>query len=148
MNPSALALLSVLCYALAAVILEQKLAGYSTALLVATVSATVCVFSLANHYVVQGSLGTPIAFPQGPLLWWLAAACVAWYFADTFYVGSFAHGGSLHSITTIMLLLPVIAALIRLAWIAEAPAFYQITGYAFVSAGTLLVIYGDQYGWK
>ncbi len=147
MHPSVLALISVLCYSMAAVILEQKLAAYNSLLIVAAVGGTVCMFSLAN-FTLHGGFAEPTTFPSGVLLWWLLAACVFWYFADTFYVRSFTSGGSLHSITTIMLLLPVIAAVIRLGWIVEAPSFYQLGGYALVSAGTLLVIYGDQHGLK
>ena len=62
--------------------------------------------------------------------------------ADYCYVGAYNQGGTLLTITSIMLLVPVLASLIKFGLTKQAPNLWLVGGYLLAAGAVALVAKG------
>jgi hypothetical protein len=67
------------------------------------------------------------------------AVGVLFFVADLFYVGAFTSGGNLLAITTLVVLFPAIAQLIKFAWVGGRLNYYHLVGYILAAVAIILI---------
>ena len=142
MKPAITACIGVFLYAVLNVVMEQKLSKYSTANLLIyfyLVMLSIAFLQLRAEKLV----GQAIIAPHGSATVIVLLVGVAYFYADYFYLKAYNGGGSLLTITTIFIMFPVFASLIKYAWVRELPNPYQITAYIFAAAAILLTAKGN-----
>ena len=142
MRPVLFAFIGMMLYALQSVVLEQKLSRYSTA------GVLLCFYlamlPLTLVWLAQMKLaGQPIMVPSGKMFLLAAAVGAMYFFADGFYIGAYTSGGSVFVITTVAVLFPVLASVIRYVWVGGSPNVYQVIGYFLAVAAVFLVAKGS-----
>lgn len=137
------ATLAIVLYAVQNVILEQKLARVPIAALIICFNIVILALAMSRWGFLRAS-GEAMAFPTGSLLVLTLAAGAVYFFADYCYLAAYANGGSLMSVTTVAIMLPVFASLVKFAWTRDLPNGWQITGYALAIAAVTLVAKGNQ----
>lgn len=143
MNPAILALLSVICYAVSNVIFDQKLSKYSSAGLL------FCLYliplSLVSLWLIRLKLThqSPL-IPSGKIFLLVLIVGFILFLADIFFVTSYTTGGNFLVVTTVMTMLPVLAATIKYFWKGGTPNFYQVGGYALAIVAIILVVKGSK----
>ncbi len=129
-------------YAITGVVIEQKLEKFNTTALVFLFIAPMVPLALI-WLGVQKITHQEINFPTGTALLIVMAMGVAYFFADYFYLGSFSHGGSVITISTIILIVPAVAALIRYLWVGGLPNAYQVIGYLLIVIAMVFITKGS-----
>ena len=66
-------------------------------------------------------------------------AAVVFFFADYFYIGAYTSGGSLLAVTTLVVLFPAIAQLIKFAWVGGSPNYFHMFGYLLAAIAVVLI---------
>jgi hypothetical protein len=61
------------------------------------------------------------------------------FVADLFYVGAYTNGGSLLAITTLVVLFPAIAQLIKFTWVGGRMNYYYLVGYILAALAVILI---------
>ncbi|MDB5195276.1 MAG: hypothetical protein JWO84_460 [Parcubacteria group bacterium] len=110
----AFAVLAPLFYALANVLIEWKLVRYNNLSLMVVYAAIIAGVAFAIRLAARGADPAAYAFPAGMNLVWLIVLGVLFFVADYLYVGAYTSNVSLLTITTISVLFPVFASLIKL----------------------------------
>jgi len=136
------AAMAVFLYALQNVLLEQKLANFNTAPILVYVYTAAFPLALVRFGYLKAT-GQSIRVPSGMALAIALLAGVMLFFADLLYVGAYTSGGNLMTITTIVVLFPAFASLIRYFWVGGLPNRYQAAGYILAALAVLLVAKGN-----
>lgn len=136
------AALAVLCYAVANVLIEQRLAHVNHVTLIICYTAIMVPIAFA---VRASSLAgaNDIAFPGG---WQLALALaigLLFFAGDYFLFGAYTHNGDIFTIVTVTMLFPVFASAVRLLFTFELPNLYHIIGYLLAIAAILVLQKGN-----
>jgi drug/metabolite transporter (DMT)-like permease len=129
MKPIIFAVLSTLFYAIANVIMENKFSKYNNL----TIMICYCAVILAAAAIIRQVIKTPdpsFSFPTGWLLLLVIVMGALFFLADFFYIGAYTNGGSLASITTIVIMMPVFASVIKFCLDSKMPNIWQVAGYA------------------
>ena len=136
------ALAAIILYGFAGVVIEQKLHGFNTIAL--TFLFTLPFIPLGLIFLSgQKIAGEEIAFPGGIYFWITMALGALFFLADYFYLGAFTSGGDVITITTILLMAPAVAAIVKHFSAGGFPNAYQIAGYIFVLAAMFLITKGS-----
>lgn len=141
-RPIVYAFISMWLYGLQNVIIEVKLAKYTTmALLLYWYFAMVplALAGLGYMYFTDQS----IAIPNRTDAVIAVAVAVMFFFADFFYVGAYTNGGSVLVVTTMVVLFPVIAQLIKFLWVGGSWNYYHIFGYILAALAVILISKGS-----
>jgi len=136
------AFLAVWLYAFSNVIIETKLAKYTTMALLLYwyfTLAPLAVAGLGYMYLT----GQKVAMPSGGAAGMAILAAVVFFFADYFYIGAYTSGGSLLAVTTLVVLFPAIAQLIKFVWVGGSPNYYHIFGYVLAALAVVLISKGS-----
>jgi len=142
MKPIVFAFAAMIFYASQNVMLEQKLSKY-------TAIVTLVYFYLAMLPLALIGLSylkithQQVVVPSGSNILIALAVGAMFFFADTFYVSAYAAGGTLITVTTITLVFPAVASLMKYCWVSGMPNRYQIIGYALAALGVITVIKGS-----
>jgi hypothetical protein len=144
-RPIVYAFAAMCLYALQNVILEVKLSKYSTLGLLVYWYFTLAPLALAalGYLYLRGH---PVNMPNRDDAAIAIAVGVMFFLADLFYVGAYTSGGSLLAITTLVVLFPAIAQLIRFAWVGGQMNYYSVAGYVLAAAAVVLVVRGGAFG--
>ncbi|MBX4187452.1 MAG: DMT family transporter [Candidatus Doudnabacteria bacterium] len=138
------ALIGTALYAITGVVIEQKLEKFNnTALVLLFVLPMIPIALLWLWF--QKTTHQEINFPTGSALWIVMILGVAYFFADYFFLGAFTAGGNVMTVSTILLLTPAIAAIIKYLWVGGKPNVYQVSGYVLIAAAMLLVAKGNAH---
>jgi drug/metabolite transporter (DMT)-like permease len=141
-KPIVFASAGMLFYALQNVIIEQKLAKYH-------VLSLLLYFYLAMLPLALAGLGylkithQPILAPTGNAILIALAVGAMFFVADLFYIGAYSAKGTLVTITTISILFPAVASIIKYVWVGGLPNRYQMIGYALAVLAVLCVTKGS-----
>jgi drug/metabolite transporter (DMT)-like permease len=138
------ALIGIVCYAITNTIIDVRLKQYSTISLL--VGWYIVLFPLTlGLYLYQRSMGAPTRLPSGNDLSFLVLVAMIYFIADYFYIGAFTVGGTSNvvTITILLVLMPVIAALIKFVWVKESPTPYHFAAFACALLAVLFVAMGD-----
>lgn len=137
-RPVVFAFIAMWLYALQNVAIEVKLAKYTSLGLLLYwyfTLAPLALIGLGYMYLTNQNIVMPnrsdaiIAISVG----------VMFFFADLFYVSAFTHGGSLLAITTLVVLFPAIAQLIKFIWVGGSPNVYHVFGYILAALAVILI---------
>lgn len=141
-RPVVYAFLAMWLYAFSNVVIEVKLAKYTTMALLLYwyfILAPLAVAGLGYMYLS----GQKIVVPHSSDAWMAIAAAVVFFFADYFYIGAYTSGGSLLAVTTLVVLFPAVAQLIKFAWVGGSPNYYHLAGYLLAAIAMVLISKGS-----
>jgi len=137
-RPVLYAFAAVCLYALQNVLLEVKLSKYSTMGLLVYwyfTLAPLAVAGLGYLYLTGQNLTLP-SRADAPIV---IAVGALFFVADLFYVGAYTSGGSLLAITTLVVLFPAIAQLIKFTWVGGRINYYHLVGYILAALAVILI---------
>ena len=142
MKPVVFVLSAVILYAFANVVLEQKLAKYNTASVLIYTYLVMLPLAIAFARYPK-MMGQEIIAPSGIGIWIALGTGLVWFWADYLYVAAYTNKGSLITITTILVMIPVLASVFRFYWIGGLPNRYHVVGYLLAAGAVLLVAMGN-----
>jgi len=142
MKPAIYAVVALFLYATQNVVLEQKFNGYSTVTILLCMYAVMLPAALIQFGYMHVS-GQAIVAPNGMMILVALGVGLVYYFADYFFIGAYTQGGSVTTITTIVIMLPVFASIVKFFWVGGLPNGYQIGGYALAVGSVFLIIKGS-----
>lgn len=143
MRPILFAFVAMVLYAVANVVLEQKLARYNTLPLLACwymVPAPI-LLSIVGYWKVTER---PTGLPNGWMLVLAISMGVLYLAADSFFVGAYTQGGNLLSVTSMTVLFPAMAIAIKQVCVGGTlPNRYQVAGYILAALAVVLTTKGS-----
>ncbi len=142
MKPVIYALLALVLYAFQNVFLEQKLSRYNTIALMVYFYVTLLPLALISLCYLKIS-GQDIVAPPGGTILTVVLVGSLYFFADYFYIGAYTSGGSVLTVTSIVIMFPVFASVIKHFWIGGFPNVFQILGYLLAVVSVLLISKGS-----
>ncbi|MDO8598823.1 MAG: hypothetical protein Q7S02_01830 [bacterium] len=134
MKPVLLATTAMVLYAIQNVVIEQKLSRLPVATLLVLFYAIMLPLAL-TRYGIHRAAGDATMLPTGPVLALTLVVGVVLFLADYCYLAAYTSGGTLMSVTTIAIMLPIFASIVKFAWARELPNGFQIAGYALAIVG-------------
>ena len=140
-RPVLYAFAAMCLYALQNVFLEVKLSKYSTMGLLLYWYFTLAPLALTGLGYLY-LMGHKVILPSGSDSTIAIGVGVMFFFADLFYVGAYTSGGSLLAITTLVVLFPAIAQLIKFAWVGGSLNYYHLAGYILAALAIILISKG------
>ncbi len=135
-------LFAVAFYAAANVLLEQKLSKYNNLTIIVCYAAVItgCAFLLRQ---TTKTSDPSYAFPSGSDLGLVLFLGLLFVAADYFYIGAYTTGGNLLTITSIMIMFPVLASVIKFLWVGAVPNRYHVLGYVVAAIAVILIAKGN-----
>jgi drug/metabolite transporter (DMT)-like permease len=141
MKPILFSLAATVCYAICAVMLELKFSKLNNLTLMIVYAFVIGIAALALRQLVR--TGDPsFNFPTGTTLILAIVLGLIFTAADYCYVGAYTNGGKLLTITSITLLVPVLASLIKFWLTKQTPNAWQVSGYVLAALAVALVAKG------
>lgn len=135
-------LIAVVCYAVANVVLEQKLSKYNNLSLLVVYAGLIFVLAAVLRQFMRTA--DPVwDFPAGAAMLLMIAVALVFFAADYFYLGAYTNGGDVLTITMIMTLLPVVASVVKFLWVGGLPNKWQLAAYACAIAAVALAAKGS-----
>lgn len=126
-------------YALQNVIVERKLSNVQPLVNMMFFSGTIFLLSLLTCGV-KNLIGFQANIPDSAQILTIVFVGVILFFADYCFFSAYNSGGSLIIITTLVVLLPVIASFIKYASTGEGvPSTNQLLGWMFAAVAVFLV---------
>ncbi len=141
-RPVVYAFLAMWLYAFSNVVIEVKLAKYTTMALLLYWYFTLAPLAVAGIGYMYLS-GQKVVMPSGSAAGKAILAAVVFFFADYFYIGAYTSGGSLLAVTTLVVLFPAIAQLIKFVWVGGSPNYYHMLGYLLAAIAVILISKGS-----
>lgn len=141
-RPIVYAFIAMWLYGLQNVIIEVKLAKYTTMALLLYWYFVMAPLALAGLGYMYFS-GQSIAIPNRNDAVIAIAVAIMFFFADFFYVGAYTNGGSVLAVTTMVVLFPAIAQLIKFLWTGGNLNYYHIFGYLLAAFAVILISKGS-----
>jgi drug/metabolite transporter (DMT)-like permease len=137
------ACLAVLFYALGNVITEQKLKPY-------TQFATMLYCYVPMVAMTAGALGImkfreqTIVFPNGKALYVSGLISIVFFIADGFYFSAYTNNADAFTVSSIAVMFPAAASLMRFAWTGQLPNRYHIAAYVVAIIAVALSEKGNE----
>lgn len=142
MKPVVFALLSMVGYAVSNVLLEAKFSNYKSLTLVAVYTATISLSTFLVRWFV--GVGDPAyQFPTGSAFGLLIVLGLVLAVSDYFMVGAYTNGGNLLTITSITVMFPVFASVLKFGLTRSMPNIWQASGYVLAALAVILVTKGS-----
>ena len=141
MKPVIFVLLALGLYSFQNVLFEQKLTRLNTFSVLVYSYLVMLPFALVGLFFVKPVAGADV-MPTGSTLAIIAFVGTCWFLADALYIGAYAAGGDMFTITSIMIMLPLGGTIIRYFWVGGLPNRYQMVGYACAAIAVLLIVKG------
>lgn len=137
-----LALFGIILYAILNTIIEIKLKHLQTfslmcGLYIVLLPAATIIYMTRKHF------DPSISLPSGNTWWIVAGIALMYILADYLYFGSLLKGGNVVTITTLLVLMPVISGIIKFVWVKESPSPYHISAIIFATIAVILVAIGN-----
>ena len=142
MKPVLFALVATACYAVCNVMLELKFSKINNLTLMILYASVIWVAAVAVRQLVKTD-DPAFSFPTGATLVLAIVLGLIFTVADYFYVGAYTNGGDLLTITSVTLLIPVLASLIKLGLTKQMPNLWQVGGYLLAAGAVALVVKGS-----
>lgn len=143
-KPFVYAFLGMCLYAAQNVIIEVRLAKYTTMALLLYWYFTLLPLAVAGLAYMYLS-GQTIAMPNRSDVVLIVAVGVMFFFADLFYIGAYTNGGDLLVVTTLGVLFPAVALLIKYLWVGGNVNYYHLSGYIFAAIAVILIGRGSAH---
>lgn len=143
MKPIILALCAMLCYASANVLYEAKLTKVNTFVVLSgwyAIMLPISLFVLGGLRITKQTLGTP----SREQMIFIVLTALIWFAADSFFTSAYTAGGTLIAVTSITVMFPAFASVIKYYTSGHTPNGYQIAGYLLAVGAVTLIIRGSQ----
>ena len=141
-RPVVYAFLAMWLYAFTNVAIEVKLSKYTTMALLLYWYFTLAPLAVAGIGYMYLT-GQSIVMPHRNDATIAIAVAAVFFFADYFYIGAYTSGGSLLAVTTLVVLFPAIAHLIKFVWIGGSMNYYHLFGYILAALAVVLISKGS-----
>ena len=141
-KPVMFALLAMVFYAITNVVLAEKFSKFNNLTVMCVYVVPIVLVAFVGRWLTKTS-DPSFDFPVGSDLLTLIIIGFLWAAADYFYIGAFTIGGSLLTITSIMIMFPAVAILIKYLWTRDLPNMWMIGGYILAAGAVMLVIKGS-----
>jgi drug/metabolite transporter (DMT)-like permease len=122
------ACIAVLFYALGNVITEQKLKPYTQFATMISCYLPMVVMTLAALAVMK-SRGQMIVFPEGEGLYVAGLIGIVSFIADGFFFSAYTNNADAFTVSSIVVMFPAAASLMRFMWTGQLPNRYHIAAY-------------------
>jgi drug/metabolite transporter (DMT)-like permease len=142
-KPVLFAICAMLCYATANVLYELRLSKVNNIVVLCGWYAAMLPVALV---ILMGlRLGkTPVVWPGREHIPMIILTAVIWFIADSFFTGAYTSGGTLITVTSITIMFPAFAALIKYYASGHTPNWYQISGYLLAVGAVMLILKGSE----
>lgn len=143
MKPVLFSCMAVLLYALGNVITEQKLKAY-------TQFGTMLYCYLPMIALTFGALawkkidGQAIILPSESGLYFAGMIAIVFFLADTFFFSAYTNNADSITVSSIVLLFPAAASLMKYLWTGQTPNRYHIAAYVVAIVAVVLAERGNQ----
>ena len=134
---------AVLFYALGNVITEQKLKPY-TQFGTMIFCYIPMVAMTATALGVMKARGTTIALPSGSAIYFAGLIAIVFFIADTFFFSAYANNADAFTVSSIAVMFPAAASLMRFFWTRELPNRYHIAAYLVAIIAVVLSEKGNE----
>jgi len=141
-RPIFYAFISIWLYAAQNVVIEMRLAKYTTMSLMLYWYVTMAPLALAGLLYMRIK-GQAVAMPSGTDAILAVMVGVMFFLADMFYIGAYTNGGSLLAVTTLVVLFPAAAQLIKFILAGSRPNYYHLAGYILAALAVILISKGS-----
>lgn len=137
------ACLAVLLYALGNVITEQRLKPFTQFGIMAYcyVPMVFMTFGALAFLKVQGK---SIAFPSGDALYVAGLIAAVFFLADTFFFSAYTNNADAFTVSSIALMFPAAASLMKYFWTGSLPNRYHLAAYAVAIVAVVLAEKGNE----
>ncbi len=147
MKPVIFSVLAMLCYAISNVMLELKFSKYNNLTLIVCYGSVIFLSALCMRQITITD-DKSFNFPVGLDLLLVIVMGLVFSAADYFFVGAYTNGGNLLTITSITVMFPVFASLIKFFITRSLPNVWQTGGYALAVIAIIFVTIGSQNSGK
>lgn len=139
------ALIGIVLYAIQNTIIDVRLSHYKTAELL--IGWYVMMLPLgAAYFLYQRFLGGGATIPAGTDFLIVAATAVMFFVADYFYLGAYTkYGGGVVTVTIVAVLMPVLGAALKFAWVGEKPTWYHAAAFLCAALAVVFVALGNKH---
>ncbi len=138
MKPLHLAIVAVFFYSILNVMIDRYLSNISPIAMIAVYHLVVLAIALPL-VLFRSRLGLEMKMPGKKEYVILAVYALVLIAADFCYFSAYNKGGSLATLTTIVILVPAFAVLIKFFLGGGFPSKIQLLGWAFAAVGVILV---------
>ncbi len=136
-------LCAMVCYAIANLVIEQKLAKSTSSLnIVFIYSSITALFSFSLRFINKTNTITD-SLPTGEVLAYCVVVGLLFFSADYFYATAYTNGASLLTVTPLIALVPVFATLVKFTLTGELPNIWHALGFVFALISVYLVTKGN-----
>lgn len=140
-----LAMVAVFLYAIQNVALELSLAKENTFKLLVIMYTIMWPMALAAWWYTSDTEGLRFLTDDTSKLGLIAVIGIVYFFADTSFVSAYTVAeGNVLTITTIVIMFPLFATLIKYVLSGSIPNIYQLGGYLLGAVAAWLMPYGEQ----
>jgi len=129
--------IAVLFYALGNVITEQRLKSYTQFGIMMYCYVPMLALTFAA-LVFMKFRNQPIAFPEGNGLYAAGVIALVFFIADTFFFSAYTNNADAFTVSSIGLMFPPAASLMKFLLTREIPNRYHIAAYLFAVAAVAL----------
>jgi drug/metabolite transporter (DMT)-like permease len=144
MKPVIYSILAIICYALANVLVEQKLSKLNALTIMMCYSGVIFTLTCIALLIVRNTNEKVLQIPPiGRLLWVALGVGVVFTLADFFFITAYTSGGKLFLVTSIYVLFPVCASIIKYGMTGEKLNAWQLGGYVLATLAILCITKGS-----
>jgi drug/metabolite transporter (DMT)-like permease len=137
------ACLAVILYALANVIIEQRLKPYTQFAIMMCCYVPMVVMTTAALGVLKAR-GDRIAFPSGDALYIAGIISIVFFLADTFFFSAYTNNADAFTVSSIVLMFPAAASLMKYFWTGAVPNRYHMAAYVVAIVAVVLAEKGNE----
>jgi drug/metabolite transporter (DMT)-like permease len=141
MKPIILASIGIVFYTMSNVIMDVKLKQYSIFSILLWLYIFCTPIALSG-LIYQKLMGQGLVFPAGKVLLLIAVVGLMFIVGDILYLGAFKKSNVV-ALTSLLALMPVVAAITKFVWVGEIPTTYHFGGFAFAAVAVILIAIGN-----
>src|SRR5436309_1023637 len=86
----------------------------------------------------------PIAFPEGNGLYAAGVIALVFFVADTFFFSAYTNNADAFTVSSIVLMFPAAASLMKYFWTGSVPNRYHVAAYAVAIVAVILAEKGNE----
>ena len=131
------ACLAVILYALGNVIIEQRLKPFTQFGIMAYCYVPM-VFMTFGALAFLKARGKAISFPTGDALYAAGLIAIVFFLADTFFFSAYTNNADAFTVSSIVLMFPAAASLMKFFWTGSVPNRYHLAAYAMAVVAVVL----------
>src|SRR5215475_14870093 len=137
------ACIAVLFYALGNVITEQRLKPYTQFAIMSFCYLPMLVMTIGALALMK-SRGQTIAFPEGQAIYVAGLIAIVFFIADGFFFSAYTNNADAFTVSSIAVMFPAAASMMRFLWTGETPNRYHIAAYLVALTAVFLSEKGNE----